>query len=184
MNVEITLAVKIFRIIGRHVTIIGMSMIVSYFVSHYLKDNWIQFYSSIQKTELFTIFWMLFGLFIFVSGLLFIEAFSNEEKIRKFMESNSWKAFFKSLPYSLLCTVVAIYISNPLFEENPTWISEQFYRIIILNTLAIYIIFSICIKLILTLFKIFKNSIPDSKDRFSIVVTIFATIISAIALFK
>ncbi|MFJ8517694.1 hypothetical protein [Lysinibacillus xylanilyticus] len=180
-------AVKIFRSIGRNITIIGISLVISILISHYLEQNWFKNYLFLKGVNISSVIWILIGLIMIVYGISILANYGTKEK---FMKVNGLKTrklilvqSIKQLKYAMIVTIILVYI-NILLDDNITWNTNIFFRVTSMNILVIYFLLSLGVKIILNSFTIFKSSIPDSKDRLTIIVTIFATIISAIALFK
>lgn len=170
------------RLIGRIIITIGISFIVSYFVCLFLKDNWINYHSFIKGINVFDVVWILSGfVFVFI-GISFVGYLGSEEKMVR--NIGFLKLFHEIFPYMYVFFTVILLLSDPLLENNPEWILENFNRRVVAMAFFIYCLLTICTNAIINTFKIFKFSIPDSKDRLTIIITIFATIISAIALFK
>ncbi len=174
--------VKTAHLFGRYATILGLSLIISYFVSNFLKGNLTNYYDLIKNLKGYSIIWVFVGVYIIFLGLSTVASIGTEEKMN--MNENNWKILFKILPFSIPFGITVVYLSYPLWLKDTEWITRNFYIIAIANTIAIYCILTVCTNMIENIFKIFKGSVSDSKDRLTIVVTIFATIISAIALFK
>lgn len=173
-------SVKNVHLFGRYATILGLSLIISYFVSNFFKGNWTKYYDFINNLKGYSIIWVLIGVYIIFLGVSSVASFSTEEKMN--MDENDWKFVFKILPFSIPFGVIFVYLSYPLWLKDNEWITRNFYLVAIANTIAIYCLLTVCMNMIENIFKIFKVSVSDSKDRLTIVVTIFATIISAIAL--
>lgn len=185
MRITIPRDVKLFRILGSNLTLLGISVVISYFVSLYLEDNWTSYYSLFKDINKFDIAWIVGGLYIILLGVSLLAQLGNEGDLRDMETAKIPIPFIlKQIPFSIVFFTVVMYIINPILVENPRWISENFYKVTFMNALVIYIALAISMNLLFNSLTIFKNSIPNSKDRLTIIVTIFATIISAIALFK
>ncbi|WP_281486968.1 hypothetical protein [Lysinibacillus sphaericus] len=183
MKIEIPKGVKLYRIIGSNLTMFGISVVISYFLSLYLEDNWSRYHSLYKNVKVFDVLWIAIGLYFILFGITLLAQFDTEEKIRNFEELEISFAI-KQFPFTIVFAIALFYLFNPLLVKSPNWVSENFYIVTIMNILVIYIALAISVKIIQNSFSIFKNSIPDSKDRLTFIVTVFATIISAIALFK
>ena len=91
---------------------------------------------------------------------------------------------WEMVPYLYTFALIIVLLSDPLSRENSEWISRNFMQVNIFITIGVYSLITILLRLIVNTYNIFKASIGDGKERLTIIVTIFATIISAIALFK
>ncbi|MFD4491667.1 hypothetical protein [Lysinibacillus fusiformis] len=180
--------VKFIRTLGGHSTIIGISLVISIFVSHFLKQNWIKFYSLLKEVvDLSNAILMLIALAFIVYGIALIANFGTKEKLMRNNGLTNGKIImfqiYKQLPYFVVTTIIWFYIKI-ILDNKTVWITNNFLMVIIMNALVIYLLLVVSVKLILNSYKIFNNSVEDSKDRLTIIITICATMISAIALFK
>ena len=178
---------KKMRSIGKHITVIGISLAISIFASLYLEQYWYKYSLFLKSVNTGNIFWIMSALIVTILGISII-ANGTKEKVMKLTGLKIRKLFLvqviMQLPYGIILGTILGYISKLLDNNNITWVTNNFYKFTFLNTLVIYSLLSIGLKIILDSFTIFKNSIPEGKDRLTFIVTVFATIISAIALFK
>lgn len=181
-------AAKMVRSIGRHITIIGISLAISIFISLYLEQYWYKYSLFLKGVNTGNVILIMSALVITVFGVSVIANYGTIEKVMKLNGLEIRKfilvQFILQLPYGIILGAILGYTSSLMDSNNITWVTNNFYKFTILNSLVIYSSLSIGVKILLDSFIIFNNSIPEGKDRLTIIVTVFATIISAIALFK
>lgn len=181
-------AAKMIRSIGRHITIIGISLVISIFVSLYLEQYWYKYSLFLKGVNTGNVIWIMSALITTVFGISIMANHGTKEKVMRLNGLEIRKLilvqFILQLPYGIILGTILGYTTSLLDTNNITWVTNNFYIFTILNTLVIYSLLSVGVKILLDSFIIFKNLIPEVKDRLTIIVTVFATIISAIALFK
>ncbi|MER2057845.1 MAG: hypothetical protein ABTA16_03410 [Niallia sp.] len=171
-----------YKFIGRHVTIIGVSIIVSYIITLSLEDYWNKYYNFVKSAKEFNVIWILIGLYLVFIGISLMAYLGNADNL---VNSKHFRIMaLEMVPYLYTFFLIVALLSDPLSRENSEWISRNFMRVYIFITIGVYALITILLRLIVNTYNIFKDTILDGKERLTIIVTIFATIISAIALFK
>ncbi|MEY9975751.1 hypothetical protein [Lysinibacillus sp. RC79] len=158
---------------GRYYFLIGISIAFSI-----ISSKWVITHNDVLSNifEIYTpieMILLILGLILFIEGIYF---YSKPEIIYK--TKNLIIFFPYIITYAFIWWFYDFSNNNRLLEEL-----SSFYLITYLFLIWISIFYEI-IKLCKAIKNIIKNSSNDSKDRLSIVITIIATIISAIALFK
>ncbi|MFJ7842056.1 hypothetical protein ACIQXG_21750 [Lysinibacillus sphaericus] len=159
--------------IGKYFFLIGMSIAFSI-----ISSKWVITHNTVLSKifEIYTpieMILLILGLIFFIEGIYF---YSKPEI------SYKTKNLIVFLPYVIIYAFIWCFY---IFNKNNRLLEELngFYLITYLFLIWISIFYEI-IKLCNAIKNIIKNSSNDSKDRLSIVITLIATIISAIALFK
>jgi hypothetical protein len=176
----------------------GFSIIASLIATYFIEKNITTFFSSLGKLDQATFYFLAVAFFMIIEGIGFYkDAFVNNNKtfiesrvsikikmkysLIKFKDEYLYVA--KNLfPYILLFTTGMIYLYLPSKIE---FLLKQKHSIFVcFHAIIIFFLFYEVNKGITSVIEILKQSVTDSKDRLSIVLTIVATIVSVIALFK
>ncbi|MFJ7888416.1 hypothetical protein ACIQYL_10030 [Lysinibacillus xylanilyticus] len=158
---------------GRYYFLIGISIVFSI-----ISSKWVITHNDVLSNifEIYTpieMILLILGLIFFIEGIYFYS------KPKIISRTKNLIIFFPYLiTYAFIWWFYDFSNNNGLLEEL-----GSFNLITYLFLIWISIFYEI-IKLCKAIKNIIKNSSNDSKDRLSIVITIIATIISAIALFK
>lgn len=159
------------RKFGEYYILIGLSIVLSI-----ASSNWVILYQmSLAKVfESYSIMEML----IFLIGcIVLIQGIYIYSKPEITFKSKRVLIF---IPYIIIYYMIwQFYIHMKIYGE----MKETIILLTFLFFLWIAVLYEM-FKFIKAIKNILKNSVKDSKDRLSIVITIIATIISAIALFK
>lgn len=166
----------IFKNYGLYIALLGLVTMCSLILTNYLitfLDENILFILNINHSKI-TLF--------FVSAIFIIEGiiiYKNSFVIHK---SNSVKNILKRLiPYIFLLFYGIAYIVTP--EEMVFLLKNHFYISVFINIFPVFIILFELKRGLNAIWLIIKNNV-QSEELLSVVIAIFATIISAIALFK
>ena len=156
-----------------YVIMAGLSMILSFVLTNLIQDHTkllFEFFSGIQIPKFF---YLEIAAVIFIQGIIL----KNNPKL---VWLSKRAILIRFSPYFIF---IAYFLS--MMEYMPKEFGTiEFIVFIIINTIMIYAILIELLRVIKSLFQLLNKSVSDSKDRLSIIITIIATIISMIALFK
>lgn len=185
---------NIDKTVGAVSVLIGISILTSFVLSKYLYEN-IELLKKIQYIDKNIIIYCYIGSMFIIEGIVFyrnsleLTSLSNNKSTKNFFNSFV-KSIFKSfrefinlfLPYIIVMVFGLMILLEP--QQYLNFYNTSIHPAVMYNLIPIFFIFFEVYKVIKNLSTIFKQTIKDSKDRLSIVITILATIVSAIALLK
>ncbi len=159
------------RKFGEYYILIGLSVVLSI-----ASSKWVILYQKslakiFESYSIMEMFFFIIGLIVLIQG---IYIYSKPEITYKS------KRVLIFIPYIIIYYMIwQFYIHMKIQEE----LKENIILLAFLFLFWLAVLYEM-FKFIIAIKNILKNSVKDSKDRLSIVITIIATIISAIALFK
>ncbi|TQR26861.1 hypothetical protein C7Y47_24045 [Lysinibacillus sphaericus] len=155
--------------IGKYYFLIGISIAFSIISSKWAITHNAVLSNVFEIYSPFEMILLIVGLILFIEGIYYYSKPKN-------------MSFIIFLPYINIFAFIWYFYS---FNNNNRLLAELDSFTLITFLFLIWIsVFYELFKLCNAIKKIIKNSSNDSKDRLSIVITVIATIISAIALFK
>jgi len=117
-------AAEIVRLIGRYPTIIGISMVISIFVSLYLEQNWSEYYFFLKGVNIGSVIWIMTALISIVFGISIIANYGTKEKVIKIKGLKIRNAFLVQfiwqLPYAIIIGSILGYLFSILDGETLT----------------------------------------------------------------
>lgn len=188
-------ALKFDREVGIITILIGTSILTSFFLTNYLSNNY-EILTRIYDIEKDTILYSIIGSIMILEGIIFYknsfkESFFNHKESKKFFSKSEFKRItsliFRVIIFSLFPYLIVLSFGLEILLWPNDYIELYegvLHPTIAINSVPIFAIFFEISRLIKSLTIIFKQTVKDSKDRLSIVITIVATIVSTIALLK
>lgn len=170
---------KIFNSLAVFFTIMGISIFLSVISTINIRSNFDKFVNIMTKIDHMSSKYLVIGLLLLTFALIiFILKYSEDFSISIILIFKQFGPIFFCIGmiYQTINTSEILY-----FNENSILRYNYYFYFI---TILFATIFYTCYQILKSTILFLKINIPDSKDRLSIVITIVATIVSFIALFK
>ncbi|GIN71263.1 hypothetical protein J14TS2_17380 [Bacillus sp. J14TS2] len=188
--------------VARYFVLFGLSLFLGTIFTEIIQaniDTIIKFMNRLEDSY----FYIFLGSFFIVTGITSLNHYDDKLKTLKRASEESLKSnrfttiIKKNIEYSFyrykkIYKSAGSYIFLMAIFMNYMGASET-YKVLILtkknssvflHSVVLFFILSILWNFFESIMKVIKDIVPDSKDRLSIIITIIATVVSAIALLK